>query len=283
VGTLYVVSTPIGNLEDVSLRALRVLREVALIAAEDTREARKLLTHYDIHTRLISVHAHNERARVEPFLAALASGDVALVSDAGTPTLADPGRELVVAATQAGYMVTAVPGPVAAITALTLSGFDTSCFLYLGFLPRTSKDRRRLLGEVAGQAWPLVLLEAPHRLTATLAVLHAVLGDRRCVVARELTKLHEEVRREPLSAALAHFAATAPRGEFTIVVAGAAPPAAAAVAAAQADQDQQARTRLAALAATGLRSREAVAQVTQELGLSRRRVYELWLELVGQA
>lgn len=283
MGTLYVVSTPIGNLEDVSLRALRVLREVALIAAEDTREARKLLTHYDIHTRLISVHAHNERARVEPILAALAAGDVALVSDAGTPTLADPGRELVVAATQAGYMVTAVPGPVAAITALTLSGFDTSCFLYLGFLPRTSKDRRRLLGEVAGQAWPLVLLEAPHRLPATLADLHAVLGDRRCVVARELTKLHEEVRREPLSAALAHFAATAPRGEFTIVVAGAAPPAAAAVAAAQADQDQQARTRLAALAATGLRSREAVAQVTRELGLSRRRAYELWLELVGQA
>jgi 16S rRNA (cytidine1402-2'-O)-methyltransferase len=282
VGTLYVVSTPIGNLEDMSLRALRVLREVALIAAEDTREARKLLTHYDIHTRLISVHAHNERARVEPILAVLAGGDVALVSDAGTPTLADPGRELVVAAAAAGYPVTAVPGPVAAITALTLSGFDTSCFLYLGFLPRTTKERRRVLAAVAGQPWPLVLLEAPHRLTATLTDLHAVLGDRPCVVARELTKLHEEVRREPLSTALAHFTETAPRGEFTVVVAGAAPPAAATVAAAQADQEQQARTRLAALAAAGLRSREAVAQVVQEVGLPRRRAYELWLERADQ-
>ena len=282
MGTLYVVSTPIGNLEDISLRALRVLREVALIAAEDTREARKLLTHYDIHTRLLSVHAHNERARVEPILAALAGGDVALVSDAGTPTLADPGRELVAAAAAAGYPVTAVPGPVAAITALTLSGFDTSCFLYLGFLPRTTKERRRVLAAVAGQPWPLVLLEAPHRLTATLTDLHAVLGDRPCVVARELTKLHEEVRREPLSTALAHFTETAPRGEFTVVVAGAAPPAAATVAAAQADQEQQARTRLAALAAAGLRSREAVAQVVQEVGLPRRRAYELWLELADQ-
>jgi 16S rRNA (cytidine1402-2'-O)-methyltransferase len=282
VGTLYVVSTPIGNLEDISLRALRVLREVVLIAAEDTREARKLLTHYDIHTRLLSVHAHNERARVEPILAALAGGDVALVSDAGTPTLADPGRELVAAAAAAGYPVTAVPGPVAAITALTLSGFDTSCFLYLGFLPRTTKERRRELATVAGQPWPLVLLEAPHRLMATLTDLHAVLGDRPSVVARELTKLHEEVRRELLSAALAHFAGTAPRGEFTVVVAGAAPPEAATVAAAQADQEQQARTRLAALAAAGLRSREAVAQVTQEVGLSRRRAYELWLELTDQ-
>jgi 16S rRNA (cytidine1402-2'-O)-methyltransferase len=282
VGTLYVVSTPIGNLEDISLRALRVLREVVLIAAEDTREARKLLTHYDIHTRLLSVHAHNERARVEPILAALAGGDVALVSDAGTPTLADPGRELVAAAAAAGYPVTAVPGPSAAITALTLSGFDTSCFLYLGFLPRTTKERRRELATVAGQPWPLVLLEAPHRLMATLTDLHAVLGDRPSVVARELTKLHEEVRRELLSAALAHFAGTAPRGEFTVVVAGAAPPEAATVAAAQADQEQQARTRLAALAAAGLRSREAVAQVTQEVGLSRRRAYELWLELTDQ-
>ena len=282
MGTLYVVSTPIGNLEDISLRALRVLREVALIAAEDTREARKLLTHYDIHTRLLSVHAHNERARVEPILAALAGGDVALVSDAGTPTLADPGRELVAAAAAAGYPVTAVPGPSAAITALTLSGFDTSCFLYLGFLPRTTKERRRELATVAGQPWPLVLLEAPHRLMATLTDLHAVLGDRPSVVARELTKRHEEVRREPLSAALAHFADIAPRGEFTVVVAGAAPPAAATVAAAQADQEQQARTRLAALAAAGLRSREAVALVTEEVGLPRRRAYELWLELADQ-
>ena len=179
--------------------------------------------------------------------------------------------------------MTAVPGPVAAITALTLSGFDTSCFLYLGFLPRTTKERRRVLAAVAGQSWPLVVLEAPHRLAATLTDLQAVLGDRPCVVARELTKLHEEVRREPLSAALAHFTVTAPRGEFTIVVAGAAPPEAATVAAAQADQEQQARTLLVALAAAGLRSREAVAQVTQELGLSRRRAYELWLEIVDQA
>lgn len=283
MGTLYVVSTPIGNLEDISLRALRVLREAALIAAEDTREARKLLTHYDIHARLISVHAHNERERVAPILAALAAGDVALVSDAGTPTLSDPGRELVAAAIGAGYPVTAVPGPVAAITALTLSGFDTSCFLYLGFLPRTGKDRRRLLESVAAQPWPLVVFEAPHRVLATLTDLQAVLGDRPCVVARELTKLHEEVRREPISAALAHFTETAPRGEFTLVVAGAAPPTAAVVAATEADQEQQARARLDELAASGLRSREAVLQVTTELGLSRRRVYELWLKRADRA
>jgi 16S rRNA (cytidine1402-2'-O)-methyltransferase len=276
-----VVSTPIGNLEDISLRALRVLREARLIAAEDTREARKLLAHYDIHTPAISYHAHNERARVAPILAALAAGDVALVSDAGTPTLSDPGRELIQAAVAAGHAVTAVPGPVAAITALALSGLDTSCFLYLGFLPRTGKARRQLLEQVADQPWPLVLFEAPHRLLATLADLEAVLGDRPCVVARELTKRHEEVRREPVSAARAHFAATAPRGEFTLVIAGAAPPTAAEQALQAADRETQARARLAELAAAGLRSREAVAQVAGALDLPRRRVYELWLEQAG--
>jgi 16S rRNA (cytidine1402-2'-O)-methyltransferase len=276
-----VVSTPIGNLEDISLRALRVLREVRLIAAEDTREARKLLAHYDIHTPAISYHVHNERARVAPILEALAAGDVALVSDAGTPTLSDPGRELISAAVAAGHVVTAVPGPVAAITALALSGLDTSRFLYLGFLPRTTKPRRQLLEQVADQPWPLVCFEAPHRVHAMLSDVLAVLGDRSCVVARELTKLHEEVRREPVSAALAHFTATPPRGEFTLVIAGAPPATAAEQAAQAADQESQARARLIALAAAGLRSRAAVAQVTGELGLPRRRVYELWLEQAG--
>jgi 16S rRNA (cytidine1402-2'-O)-methyltransferase len=278
LGTLYVVSTPIGNLEDISLRALRVLREARLIAAEDTREARKLLTHYDIHTPLISYHAHNERARVASLLAALAEGDVALVSDAGTPTVSDPGQELIQAAIAAGYPLTAVPGPAAAVTALTLSGLDTARFFYLGFLPRTSKERRRLLEQVAEQPWPLVCYEAPHRVRATLADLLAVLGDRPCAVARELTKLHEEVRREPLSAALAHFTATAPRGEFTLVVEGAPAPSATETAVLAADQETQARTRLAALVAGGARSREAVAEVAAALALPRRQVYKLWLE-----
>ena len=281
MGTLFVVSTPIGNLEDISLRALRVLREVHLVAAEDTREARKLLTHFDIHTPAISYHAHNERARLPGLLAALAAGDVALVTDAGTPAIADPGRELIAAVVAAGYPVTAVPGPAAAVTALVLSGLDAGRYLYLGFLPREGGDRRRLLASVAASPWPLVCYEAPHRLNATFRDLLAVLGDRPCAVARELTKLHEEVRRELLSAALAHFVQTPPRGEFTLVVAGAPPPDAAAQQAQTTTQETVARAELAARAAAGLPARTAIAEVTAATGLPRRRVYALWLALAG--
>lgn len=277
MGTLHIVSTPIGNLEDLTLRALRVLREVRLIAAEDTRHTRKLLNHYGITTPAISYHAHNERARLDPILAALAEGDVALVSDAGTPGVSDPGLELIRAALAAGHTVTAVPGPVAAVTALVLSGYDPAQYTYLGFLPRQGRDRRAALARVQDQPWPLVLYEAPHRLLALLADLANVFGDRSCAVARELTKVHEEVVRGPLSTVRAHFEAVPPRGEFTVVVAGLPPPSADARAAAAQTASETAATRLAALVAAGTTPRDAVQQVAGELGLPRRHVYDIWL------
>jgi len=281
MGTLHIVSTPIGNLEDLTLRGLRVLREAWLIAAEDTRHTRKLLNHYGIATPAISYHAHNERARLEPILAALAAGDVALVSDAGTPGVSDPGLELIRAALAAGYPVTAEPGPVAAVTALVLSGFDPARYTYLGFLPRQAKERRALLAQVREQPWPLVLYEAPHRLLDLLADLQAVLGDRPCAVARELTKLYEEVVRAPLSTVLAHFEAAPPRDEFTVVVDGAPPPDAEVRAQVAAGLEETAEARLRALVAAGATARDAVGQVAGELGLPRRKVYTIWLALSG--
>ncbi len=281
MGTLYVVSTPIGNLEDLTMRGLRVLREVRLIAAEDTRHTRKLLNHYGIATPAISYHAHNERARLEPILAALSEGDVALVSDAGTPAVSDPGLELIRAAWAAGHTVTAAPGPVAAVTALVLSGFDPAQYTYLGFLPRQGGDRRALLAQVQEQPWPLVCYEAPHRLLDLLADLLGVLGDRPCAVARELTKIHEEVLRGPLSMAQAHFEALPPRGEFTIVVDGAAPLDAAGRAQVAATLEEKAMGRLGALVSAGMTPRDAVQQVAGELGLPRRKVYNIWLALAA--
>ena len=177
--TLYLVSTPIGNLEDITLRALRVLREVSLIAAEDTRRTQKLLAHYDIHTPLISYHEHNKRRREPRLLEALAQGDVALVSDAGTPLINDPGAALVRAAWEAGHRVVPVPGPNAALAALVASGLPTEAFLYLGYLPRKRAARRQFLQAVADLPYTLIFLETPQRLTAALDDLAAVLGPQR--------------------------------------------------------------------------------------------------------
>ncbi|HEY58193.1 MAG TPA: 16S rRNA (cytidine(1402)-2'-O)-methyltransferase [Anaerolineae bacterium] len=220
--TLYLVSTPIGNLEDITLRALRVLREVSLIAAEDTRRTRQLLRHYDIATPLLSFHEHNKAERIPRLLRALAQGDVALVSDAGTPLVNDPGYELVVAAIEAGFPVVPVPGPSAPLAALVASGLPTDAFLYLGYLPRKAGERRRRLEQVAGLPYTLLFLETPQRLRAALRDLGAVLGPhRRIAIARELTKVHEEIWRGTLEQAVAHFQQHEPRGEFTLVVAGA--------------------------------------------------------------
>lgn len=222
---LYLVATPIGNLEDITLRALRVLREVHLIAAEDTRRTRQLLQHYNISTPLLSLHEHNLRTRIPQVLQALAQGDVALVSDAGTPLINDPGYELVTAAIAAGHTVVPIPGPSAPIAALIASGLPTETFLYLGYLPRKSQERRRLLTQVANLPYTLIFLETPQRLLAALEDLTAVLGAaRRIAVARELTKVHEEVWRGTLEEALAHFQAHPPRGEFTLIVEGAPAP-----------------------------------------------------------
>lgn len=220
MGILYLVATPIGNLEDISARALRILGEARLIAAEDTRHTRKLLSHFSIHTPMISYHEHNKLTRLDEVLAALAQGDVALVSDAGTPALNDPGYELVGAAIAAGYTVSPIPGPTAPIAALVASGLPTDAFLYLGYLPRKVAERRNLLAQVASMPFTLIFLETPHRLMGALEDMQSKLGDRPCAIARELTKLHEEIYRGSLGEALRHFGAQKPRGEFTIVVAG---------------------------------------------------------------
>jgi 16S rRNA (cytidine1402-2'-O)-methyltransferase len=272
VGTLFIVGTPIGNLEDISLRALRVLREVRLIAAEDTRHSRRLLQHYGIKTPLTSYFEHNKLTKLEQVLAALAEGDVALVSDAGMPGISDPGYELVVAALERGITVVPVPGPAAAILALAASGLPSDQFVYLGFIPRRGSERRRFLADVAGEPRTLIAYEAPHRILECLKDVLATLGNRRLAVARELTKLHEEVRRGTVEEALAHFSATPPRGEFTLVIAGRPREVA------QADP-QAAQRRLQELRQEGASGREAVALVVAETGLPKREVYRLWLAL----
>ena len=220
MGTLYLVATPIGNLEDISARALRTLRDVHLIAAEDTRQTRKLLAHFEIHTRMTSYYEQNKLSKLEAVLAALTEADVALVSDAGTPGLNDPGFELVHAALEAGHRVSPIPGPSAPIAALVASGLPTDAYLYLGYLPRKSSERRTFLKRVADLPYTLICLETPHRLIASLTDLESMLGDRPAALARELTKLHEEIFRGKLGAARAHFTTNVPRGEFTLVIAG---------------------------------------------------------------
>lgn len=221
MGTLYLVATPIGNLEDISLRALAVLRQASLIAAEDTRQTAKLLQRYEISVPTVSYHEHNKLSRVDRILNALAAGDVALVSDAGTPGLNDPGYELVQAALAAGFQVSPIPGAASPIAALIVSGLPTDAFLYLGYLPRRGTERRQRLESVGTLPYTLIFLETPHRLLDALVDLQQVLGDRPIAVARELTKLHEQIIRGSISEARAHFEQHEPRGEFTLVIGGA--------------------------------------------------------------
>ena len=268
--TLYLVATPIGNLEDITLRALRVLGEVSLIAAEDTRTVRKLLSRHGIRRqRIVSYTERNRRARIPAILAALRDGDVALVSEAGTPAISDPGVQLVEAAAAAGYRVVPVPGPSALTAALAASGLPTRQALYLGFLPRAAGRRRKLLRELADRTETLVIFEAPHRLRQTLLDLHDLLGDRRVAVCRELTKLYEEIYRGMLEAAREHF--RQPRGEFTLVIEGAdeAKP--------KPELPTDVDAQLRELRERGLRARDAVREVTQRTGLSRQQVYRRWL------
>ncbi len=274
--TLYVVATPIGNLEDVSARALRVLAEVAVIASEDTRTTRKLLTHFGIHTRLLSFQEHNAAARIPQLLRTLAGHDVALVTEAGTPAVSDPGASLVAAASAQGATVVPVPGPSAVTAAVSVSGFSGDRFRFIGWPPRRAADRRRLFESLAAEPDTLVALESPRRVLATLAAMQAAWGERRVAVCRELTKLHEEVFHGTLQDALDRF--TEPRGEFTLVVEGA--PAPGPVASEEAAEE--ARRQLARLHAEGLSARDAVASVVRATGLPRRAVYALWLHLDGE-
>ena len=220
MGTLYLVATPIGNLEDMSPRAVRILREVKLIAAEDTRHTRQLLTHFDIHTPLTSYYEHNKLTKQDTILAALVQGDVALVSDAGTPAINDPGYELVKAALDSGHPVSPIPGPSAPIAALAASGLPTDSFLYLGYLPRKTSERKDFLGQVASLPYTMIFLETPHRLLDSLADLESVLGDRPMAAARELTKVYEQFVRGRISQVRAYFAENEPRGEFVFIVGG---------------------------------------------------------------
>ena len=220
-GLLYVVATPIGNLEDITLRAVRILREVDVIAAEDTRHTRKLLAHLDIHTPLTSFHAHSGTGRLERILRTLGEGkQVALVTDAGTPGIADPGQPLIVAAVERDIPVIPVPGPTAVASAVSIAGFAGSMFCFLGFLPGRPSRRKRLLASVADLPFTLVIYVSPYRLVEDLKTCQECLGDREIMVARELTKLHEEVLRGTITETLAHFAIKEPRGEFTLVVQG---------------------------------------------------------------
>jgi 16S rRNA (cytidine1402-2'-O)-methyltransferase len=216
-GTLYVVATPIGNLEDVTLRALRILREVSLIAAEDTRRTARLLQHYSISTRTTSLHEHNERSRTPSLIARLLAGEsVALVSDAGTPIVSDPGTHLVAAAHAAGIRVEPIPGASAVVAALSASGLMQGEFVFAGFPPSRSKARRDWFSRLAQETRVIILYEAPHRIRATLEVMLEILGDRIILVARELTKAHEQLVVRPISEVLA--GELIERGEFTIVV-----------------------------------------------------------------
>jgi 16S rRNA (cytidine1402-2'-O)-methyltransferase len=268
--TLYVIATPIGNLEDISLRALRVLKEVSLIASEDTRKTRKLLSAYGIRTPLTSYFEHNKLSKLAAVLERLERGDVALVSEAGMPGISDPGYELIVAAIERGIPVVPVPGPTALVAALAVSGLPTDRFLYLGFLPVRQGPRHRALQAVAAEKATLVCYEAPHRVRDTLADVMQVLGDRRIAVCRELTKLHEETFRGSVSGAMAHF--TEPRGEFTLVIegnrdAGEQPPS------------PDIEKDIAALRRAGKTAREAV-QMLAGRGHSRKDLYRLWLKQI---
>ena len=265
------VGTPIGNLEDITLRALRVLGEVGLVVAEDTRKTRKLLTRFNIKVPLLSYHQHNAVQRTPRILEALADGDVALVTDAGTPAVSDPGANLAMAVRERGFPVTPIPGPSAVTTALSVAGMRADAFLFLGFLPRARRERLAHLRSVAAVPQTLVLFEAPHRLGPALADLRQALGDRSVTICRELTKLHEELFHGTLSEAMTHF--TQPRGEFVLVVPGAEPETAPTT-----DLDAV-RHELAALRAQGMTRRDSVAQVTAAHPVSRRVAYRLWLSL----
>jgi 16S rRNA (cytidine1402-2'-O)-methyltransferase len=275
MGTLFLVATPIGNLEDISARALRILKDVHLIAAEDTRRTRKLLRHYDIQSELISYYDHIEIKRIDFILQSLDSGDVALVSDAGTPGLNDPGYKLVQAVIHSQHHISPIPGPCAPISALVASGLPTKTFLYLGYLPRKNKERLSFLSSVAKLPYTLIFLESPHRLLDSLEDLIEILSDRKVAVARELTKIHEEIYRGKLSDAVSHFTKQAPKGEFTIVVAG--------------NSDDfgiwsidEIESTLVELLANGHAPSQLVKQISQQSGWKKREVYNLVNKFISE-
>ena len=265
---LFVVATPIGNLEDITFRALRILKEVCLIAAEDTRTTRHLLNFYQIKTPLESYYEQNKLLKLDYLMEKLREGDIALVSEAGMPTISDPGYELISRAIQEGVDIVPIPGPSAIITAVAVSGMPADRFLYIGFLPRKKGEREQRVQEIANEKGAIVALEAPHRLQQSLACMLAILGDRRIAICRELTKIHEETFRGSISQALAYF--TQPKGEFTLVVEG------------KKDEKPgltpEVRNRIRKLKNSGIHVKEASNKIAKETGIPRKDIYQAWLE-----
>ena len=274
-GTLYVVATPLGNLGDLSARAVEVLSKVPVVAAEDTRRTRGLLTHLEARPTLLSFHAHSAEHRLENILDILRSGrDVALVSDAGTPSVSDPGTDLVAEARAAGVNVVPIPGPSAVATLLSAAGVPADRYLFLGFIPRKGKERSRLLMRAAAEEWSVVFFEAPPRLVSLLEDLIPLAGPgRTAVVGRELTKMYEEIRSGTLGELADYYSAVPARGELTIVLQGTGEPAP------EPDRTEDAVEQATSLLAEGLTRREVVQRLTQSLGLPRNEAYKLVMEL----
>jgi 16S rRNA (cytidine1402-2'-O)-methyltransferase len=279
-GTLYLVATPIGNLEDITARALRILREADLIAAEDTRVTRKLLSRFDIHTPLTSYHAHSSEGRSDALLARLRAGaSIALVSDAGTPAISDPGADLVAAAVDGGIRVEPIPGPCAMVAALVASGLPTDRFVFEGFLPRGKAEYREKLATIVQETRTVILYEAPSRLVETLKDLANAMGDqRRVCVAREITKRFEEFRRGTAASVAAHYEATPPRGECVIVIQGGDGSAGA-----DAPAEAGPEALLQAALDRGLTPRDAAREVARTTGRARNELYALVLTLEKSA
>jgi 16S rRNA (cytidine1402-2'-O)-methyltransferase len=267
---LYVVATPIGNLEDITLRAIRILQEVKLIAAEDTRKTRQLLAAYNIKTPTTSYYEHNKLTKLDYIIGHLEKADVALVSDAGMPGISDPGYELISAVSRRNILIIPIPGPSVLVTSLVVSGLPADSFCYLGFLPHKASDRRRLLKSRMAEKSTLVLFESPHRIQESLQDMLEIWGDRKIAVCRELTKIHEEIFRGPLSQALERF--TSPRGEFTLVVAGNSETAGS-------EFTPEIEKRLLQMSQSGLTAREAVSQCSSETGLPKKEIYKNWIKI----
>ena len=265
-GTLYIVGTPIGNLEDITYRAVRVLGEAALIACEDTRQTRKLLDHFSIHKPAVSYHEHNEAQRTTDLIERLERGEtIALVSDAGTPLVSDPGYRLVREAVARGIPVVPIPGPSAAITALSASGLPTDSFRFAGFLPAKPGQRRRALELLREETATLVFYEAPHRIVETLEDIAAVMGEREVVVARELTKIHEEFLRGAAAVVAAELKSRPTvKGEITLLIAKSEQPA---------QFEGSIRDSVEILERAGVPRMDAMKQVARERGISKREVY----------
>ena len=276
-GTLYLCATPIGNLEDMTFRCVRILKEVDLIAAEDTRNSIKLLNHFDIHTPMTSYHEYNKIAKAHTLIEHLENGeDIALITDAGTPGISDPGEELVAMCQEAGITVTAVPGAAACITALTISGLSTRRFAFEAFLPTDKKERQAVLNELTEETRTMIIYEAPHRLVRTLALLLATLGDRRIRICRELTKKHETVFATTISAAVEYYTEQEPKGECVLVIEGKS----------RQEQIEEERQKWEEMSIQehmdyymdqGIQKKEAMKMVAKDRGVGKRDIYQALL------